>query len=49
MKLILRYVRPYRWFIAAVMLIKLIGTGTDLPSQLLCPSLNVYVRSGSLH
>ena len=30
MKLILRYVRPYRWFIAAVMLIKLIGTGTDL-------------------
>ena len=30
MKLILRYVRPYRWFILAVMLIKLIGTGTDL-------------------
>ena len=30
MKLILRYIRPYRWFIAAVMLIKLIGTGTDL-------------------
>ena len=30
MKLILRYIRPYRWFIAAVMLIKLIGTATDL-------------------
>ena len=30
MKLILRYIRPYRWFIAAVMLIKLLGTGTDL-------------------
>ena len=30
MKLIQRYVHPYRWFIAAVMLIKLIGTGTDL-------------------
>ena len=30
MKLILRYIRPYRWFILAVMLIKLIGTGTDL-------------------
>ena len=30
MKLILRYVRPYRGFILAVMLIKLIGTGTDL-------------------
>ena len=30
MKLILRYIRPYRWFIAAVMLIKLVGTGTDL-------------------
>ena len=30
MKLILRYIHPYRWFIAAVMLIKLIGTGTDL-------------------
>ncbi len=30
MKLILRYVRPYRWFILAVMLIKLLGTGTDL-------------------
>ena len=30
MKLILRYIRPYRKFIAAVMLIKLIGTGTDL-------------------
>ncbi len=30
MKLILRYIRPYRRFIAAVMLIKLIGTGTDL-------------------
>ncbi len=30
MKLILRYIRPYRWFILAVMLIKLLGTGTDL-------------------
>ena len=30
MKLILRYVHPYRWFILAVMLIKLLGTGTDL-------------------
>ena len=30
MKLILRYVRPYRWYILAVMLIKLLGTGTDL-------------------
>ena len=30
MKLIWRYVRPYRRFILAVMLIKLIGTGTDL-------------------
>ena len=30
MKLILRYIRPYRLFIAAVMLIKLLGTGTDL-------------------
>ena len=30
MKLILKYVRPYRWFMVAVMLIKLLGTGTDL-------------------
>ena len=30
MKLILRYIRPYRWYILAVMLIKLVGTGTDL-------------------
>ena len=30
MKLIWRYVRPYRQFILAVMLIKLLGTGTDL-------------------
>ena len=30
MKLIWRYVRPYRRFILAVMVIKLIGTGTDL-------------------
>ena len=30
MRLIGRYVRPYRWFILAVMLIKLLGTGTDL-------------------
>ena len=30
MKLIWRYVRPYRRFILAVMLIKLLGTGTDL-------------------
>ena len=30
MKLIWRYIRPYRRFILAVMLIKLIGTGTDL-------------------
>ena len=30
MKLILRYIRPYRWYILAVMLIKLLGTGTDL-------------------
>ncbi len=30
MKLILRYLRPYRWFILAVMLVKLLGTGTEL-------------------
>ena len=30
MKLIWRYVRPYRWFILAVMAIKLAGTGTEL-------------------
>ena len=30
MKLILRYIRPYRWYILAVMIIKLLGTGTDL-------------------
>lgn len=30
MKLILRYLRPYRRFIAAVMLVKLLGTGTEL-------------------
>ena len=30
MRLILRYIRPYRLFILAVMIIKLIGTGTDL-------------------
>ena len=30
MKLILRYVRPYRWFVLAVMLVKLAGTGTEL-------------------
>ncbi len=30
MKLILRYIHPYRWYILAVMLIKLLGTGTDL-------------------
>ena len=30
MRLIWRYVRPYRRFILAVMLIKLLGTGTDL-------------------
>ena len=30
MKLIWRYVRPYRWFILGVMLVKLLGTGTDL-------------------
>ena len=30
MKLILRYIRPYRMYILAVMLIKLLGTGTDL-------------------
>ena len=30
MKLILHYIRPYRWYILAVMLIKLLGTGTDL-------------------
>ena len=30
MKLIWRYIRPYRRFILAVMLIKLAGTGTDL-------------------
>ena len=30
MKLILRYIRPYRWFILAVMLVKLLGTGTEL-------------------
>ncbi len=30
MKLIWKYVRPYRWFILAVMLIKLAGTGTEL-------------------
>ena len=30
MKLIWRYVRPYRSFILAVMVIKLLGTGTDL-------------------
>ncbi len=30
MKLILRYVKPFRWFILAVMLIKLLGTGTEL-------------------
>ena len=30
MKLILRYIRPYRMYILAVMLIKLLGTETDL-------------------
>ena len=30
MKLIWKYIRPYRGFILAVMVIKLIGTGTDL-------------------
>jgi len=30
MKMIWKYVRPYRWFILAVMLIKLAGTGTEL-------------------
>jgi len=30
MKLIWKYVRPYRWFILAVMLVKLAGTGTEL-------------------
>ncbi len=30
MKLIWKYVRPYKWFILAVMLIKLAGTGTEL-------------------
>ena len=30
MKLILRYIRPYRMYILAVLLIKLLGTGTDL-------------------
>ncbi len=30
MKLIWKYIRPYRWFIAAVMLVKLLGTGTEL-------------------
>ena len=30
MRLIWRYVRPYRWFVPAVMLVKLLGTGTEL-------------------
>ncbi|MBR6184639.1 MAG: ABC transporter ATP-binding protein [Clostridia bacterium] len=30
MKLIWRYIRPYRWFMLAVMLVKLLGTGTEL-------------------
>ena len=30
MKLIWKYVRPYRWFILAVMMVKLAGTGTEL-------------------
>ena len=30
MKLILKYIRPYRWFVLAVMLVKLLGTGTEL-------------------
>ena len=30
MKLIWKYVKPYKWFILAVMLIKLAGTGTEL-------------------
>ena len=30
MKLILKYIRPYRWFVPAVMLVKLLGTGTEL-------------------
>ena len=30
MKLIWRYVRPWRWFILGVMGIKLAGTGTEL-------------------
>ena len=30
MKFIWKYVRPYRWFIAAVMMVKLLGTGTEL-------------------
>ena len=30
MKLIWKYVRPYRWFILAVMLVKLTGTATEL-------------------
>ena len=30
MKLIWKYIRPYRWFILAVMAVKLAGTGTEL-------------------
>ena len=30
MRLIWKYVRPYRWFILAVMAVKLAGTGTEL-------------------
>ena len=30
MRLILRYARKYRWYIAGVMLVKLLGTGTEL-------------------
>ena len=30
MRLIWRYVRPWRWYVAAVMAIKLMGTGTEL-------------------
>ena len=30
MRLIWRYIRPWRWYVAAVMAIKLMGTGTEL-------------------
>ena len=47
MRLILRYIRPYRWFIPAVMLIKLAGTGTDLMMPYVLEHLLDHVIPGA--